>query len=126
VGRHLRGVPQVDLWLRENIGLSPKRFTDCAWSQQRTDADPLLAAALPKQFVAIVPADEARALAESVTRKPKTPCSRHSKPGAGPTPAKPTPSPPKLRTCSRPARNGGKNRRRRIPARTNLSRKPEG
>lgn len=63
----LRGVPLVDLWLRDEMGLNPKRFMGCEWFEQRTDANPLFAAALPNKLVAIVPADQARALAEAVT-----------------------------------------------------------
>lgn len=64
----LRGVPLVDLWLRDEIGLNDKRFLDCEWTAQRTDANPLFAAALPNKLVAIVPADQARELAEAVTQ----------------------------------------------------------
>lgn len=63
----LRGVPQVDLWLRDDIGLNEKRFIDCEWTERRTDANPLFAAALPNKFVAIVPAAQARELAEAIT-----------------------------------------------------------
>jgi CRISPR-associated protein Cmr2 len=63
----LRGVPLVDLWLRDEMGVTAARFTDCEWSQQRTDANPLFAAALPNKLVAIVPAAQARELAEAVT-----------------------------------------------------------
>lgn len=64
----LRGVPLVDLWLRDEMGVNAKRFLDCEWTEQRTDANPLFAAALPNKLVAIVPADQAQALAEAVTR----------------------------------------------------------
>lgn len=64
----LRGVPLVDLWLRDEMGVSAKRFLDCEWTEQRTDANPLFAAALPNKLVAIVPAGQAQALAEAVTR----------------------------------------------------------
>lgn len=63
----LRGVPQVDLWLRDDMGLNAKRFMDCDWVGQKTDANPLFAAALPNKFVALVPAAQARELAEAVT-----------------------------------------------------------
>lgn len=63
----LRGVPQVDLWLRDDMGLNAKRFIDCDWVKQKTDANPLFAAALPNKFVALVPAAQARELAEAVT-----------------------------------------------------------
>lgn len=64
----LRGVPLVDLWLRDEMKLSPKRFADCEWTQQRTDANPLFAAALPNKLVAIVPAGQAQELAEAITQ----------------------------------------------------------
>lgn len=63
----LRGVPQVDLWLREHMGLPGERFADTEWATQKTDANPLFLPALPNKFVAIVPADQATALAEKVT-----------------------------------------------------------
>lgn len=62
----LRGVPQVDLWLREQCGLPEDLFKDCAWLQGSTDSNPLFAAALPNRFVAAVPASQARELAEAV------------------------------------------------------------
>ncbi|MCK2088276.1 type III-B CRISPR-associated protein Cas10/Cmr2 [Thauera aromatica] len=64
----LRGVPLVDLWLRDEMGVNAKRFLDCEWTGQRTDANPLFAAALPNKLVAIVPAGQAQELAEAVTR----------------------------------------------------------
>lgn len=63
----LRGVPQVDLWLREEIGLPEERFAEAEWVSQKTDANPLFMAALPNKFVAIVPAGQAATLAEKVT-----------------------------------------------------------
>lgn len=63
----LRGVPQVDWWLREDCGLRGDLFADCKWVQRRTDANPLFAAALPNRFTALVPAAQARALAEQIT-----------------------------------------------------------
>jgi len=59
----LRGVPQVDLWLREQ-GLPDELFEDAPWKKGGTDANPLFAAALPNRFVAVVPAGQARELAE--------------------------------------------------------------
>ncbi len=59
----LRGVPQVDLWLRGQ-GLPDALFEKAAWKKGGTDANPLFAAALPNRFVAVVPASQARALAE--------------------------------------------------------------
>ncbi len=66
----LRGVPLVDLWLRDEVGVLAERFAQCEWAKEsnRTDANPLFAAALPNKLVAIVPAAQARELAEAVTR----------------------------------------------------------
>lgn len=62
----LRGVPQVDLWLREEIGLPAKNFDGAEWTEHNTDANPLFLPALPNKLLAIVPADQAAALAEQV------------------------------------------------------------
>lgn len=62
----LRGVPQVDLWLRDTCGLPADLFKDCDWMQGSTDSNPLFAAALPNRFVAVVPASQAKELAEAV------------------------------------------------------------
>lgn len=62
----LRGIPQVDLWLRDKMGLPGDLFAGCDWNRSRTDANPLFSAALPNRFVAVVPADQARAIAQSV------------------------------------------------------------
>jgi len=66
----LRGVPLVDLWLRDEMGVDAERFAQCEWAKEsnRTDANPLFAAALPNKLVAIVPAAQARELAEAVTQ----------------------------------------------------------
>lgn len=63
----LRGVPQVDLWLRDEIDLPKERFADAEWARERTDANPLFMAALPNKFVALVPASRAAELAAQVT-----------------------------------------------------------
>ncbi|MDP2824015.1 MAG: type III-B CRISPR-associated protein Cas10/Cmr2 [Sulfuritalea sp.] len=63
----LRGVPQVDLWLRDEIGLPAERFAATEWATEKTDANPLFMAALPNKFVAIVPAGRAADLAEKIT-----------------------------------------------------------
>jgi len=65
----LRGVPQVDLWLREERGLSSKLFEHCEWTWRESDANPLFAAALPNRFTALVPAGQARELAEAITEQ---------------------------------------------------------
>ena len=62
----LRGVPQVDVWLRDECKLPSDLFKDCDWMQGSTDSNPLFAAALPNRFVAAVPASQAKALAEAV------------------------------------------------------------
>lgn len=62
----LRGVPQVDVWLRDTCGLPADLFKDCDWMQGSTDSNPLFAAALPNRFVAVVPASQAKDLAEAV------------------------------------------------------------
>lgn len=61
----LRGIPQVDLWLREQMGLPSELFEHCDWQSMRTDANPLFSAALPNRFVAVVPASQARAIVQS-------------------------------------------------------------
>lgn len=64
----LRGVPQVDVWLRDDCGLNAEHFKSCDWASQNTatDANPLFSAALPNRFVAVVPAAQAKAIAEEV------------------------------------------------------------
>jgi CRISPR-associated protein Cmr2 len=59
----LRGIPQVDLWLRDECGLPDSFFENADWKRGTSDANPLFAAALPNRFVAIVPADQAESLA---------------------------------------------------------------
>ncbi|MCM8611175.1 type III-B CRISPR-associated protein Cas10/Cmr2 [Accumulibacter sp.] len=59
----LRGIPQVDLWLRDAMDLPDSLFTGCEWMQGGTDANPLFSAALPNRFVAVVPAVRAREIA---------------------------------------------------------------
>jgi CRISPR-associated protein Cmr2 len=60
----LRGIPQVDLWLRDEMKLPPDWFEHCEWTRRNNDANPLFAAALPNRFVAVVPASQARVLAQ--------------------------------------------------------------
>ncbi len=62
----LRGVPQVDLWLARDQGLPIELFADCEWRTRVTDANPLFAAALPNRFTALVPAAQARVLAQRI------------------------------------------------------------
>ena len=60
----LRGIAQVDLWLRDEMALPADLFENCPWRNKAPDANPLFAAALPNRFVAIVPAGRAVKLAE--------------------------------------------------------------
>lgn len=64
----LRGVPQVDLWLKDECGLPDALFEKAPWKKGGTDANPLFAAALPNRFVAVVPASRARELAQQCER----------------------------------------------------------
>ena len=63
----LRGVPQVDLWLREECGLRPELFEHERWTEKHTDENPLFAAALPNRFTALVPASRVQELADIIT-----------------------------------------------------------
>ena len=63
----LRGVPQIDLWLRDECGLPGGWFGECGWTKDATDGNPLFTAALPNRFVAVVPADAAAGIADAVT-----------------------------------------------------------
>jgi len=65
----LRGVPLVDLWLRDDMQLNADLFADCEWTRAKSDANPLFAAALPNRFTALVPAGQARELAGEVIRR---------------------------------------------------------
>ena len=62
----LRGIPQVDVWLRDECGLPPEWFDQCDWTAGETDANPLFSAALPNRFVAVVPASAAGTLAGEI------------------------------------------------------------
>ncbi|MEW6245660.1 MAG: type III-B CRISPR-associated protein Cas10/Cmr2 [Nitrospirota bacterium] len=68
----LRGVPQVDVWLRDEMCLPAQWFDGSQWAKRMTDANPLFAAALPNRFVAVVPASEAQDIAHSVMTKVRT------------------------------------------------------
>ena len=63
----LRGIPQVDLWLRDECGLPSDWFGECGWTKDATDGNPLFTATLPNRFVAVVPADSAAGIAEAIT-----------------------------------------------------------
>ena len=58
----LRGIPQVDVWLRDECRLPPEWFKGSDWTERETDANPLFSAALPNRFVAVVPASAAGAI----------------------------------------------------------------
>mgnify|MGYP005846742223 CR=1 FL=1 len=61
----LRGIPQVDIWLRDEMKLPDDLFKGCEWKYgTATDANPLFSAALPNRFVAVVPVSRAREIAE--------------------------------------------------------------
>jgi CRISPR-associated protein Cmr2 len=60
----LRGIPQVDLWLRDQMKLPRELFKQCEWQKGATDANPLFSAALPNRFVAVIPASQAKAIAQ--------------------------------------------------------------
>ncbi|MGD8175631.1 type III-B CRISPR-associated protein Cas10/Cmr2 [Marinimicrobium sp. ARAG 43.8] len=64
----LRGIPQVDLWLRDQMQLPDELFKDCDWMKGGTDSNPLFSAAFPNRFVAVVPASQAKAIAETAEK----------------------------------------------------------
>lgn len=70
---NLRGVPLVDVWLRDEMGLPAKSFENEDWvnpkAGAKTDANPLFAAALPNRFVALVPADQAAQIAKTIEER---------------------------------------------------------
>ncbi len=68
----LRGVPQVDLWLRDQCRLDPDLFGDAEWARGATDGNPLYSAALPNRFVAVVPRSRAVALAHEIEQAVRT------------------------------------------------------
>lgn len=64
----LRGVPAVDRWLAETGGAPFRELLQRYGGdllKDRTDTNPLFAAALPNKFVAIVPARQARRIADT-------------------------------------------------------------
>lgn len=68
----LRGIPQVDVWLRDEMKLPAQWFAGCNWTERTTDANPLFAAALPNRFVAVVPASQSREIAQAVEARVRT------------------------------------------------------
>jgi CRISPR-associated protein Cmr2 len=63
----LRGIPQVDLWLQQSMGLDAGLFKHRDWRTMASDANPLFAAALPNRFTAIVPAHAVEDIAARIT-----------------------------------------------------------
>lgn len=61
----LRGIPQVDLWLRDEMGVKG-HWESLPWAKEKSDANPLFSAALPNRFLALVPASEAAVIADEV------------------------------------------------------------
>lgn len=69
---NLRGVPMVDAWLYKKLDVDAnlrQRFEQMDWFKWKSDANPLFAAALPNRFVALVPADRAKAIAERIKER---------------------------------------------------------
>ena len=68
----LRGVALVDAWLYQDMGLLKELFEKTnqkEWLEKNNDTNPLFAAALPNKFMALVPASQAKELAEKVTER---------------------------------------------------------
>ena len=65
----LRGVPMVDLWLRDEVGLDHDWFSKFSWTKYQSDANPLFRASMPNRLLAIVPAGEVRELACEITSR---------------------------------------------------------
>jgi len=63
----LVGVPLVDVWLRTEAGLDELWDENALYPKGASDANPLFCAALPNRFLALVPANDAEALAREVT-----------------------------------------------------------
>ncbi len=68
----LRGLPQVDLWLRDQMKLDKALFDGCGWTHLATDSNPLFSAALPNRFVAVVPEWQAEAIANDIGEKTRS------------------------------------------------------
>jgi CRISPR-associated protein Cmr2 len=68
----LRGLPQVDLWLRQEIELPTDWFEGDVWQERATDANPLFAAALPNRFVAVVPPSQVADIVREVSERVRT------------------------------------------------------
>lgn len=65
----LRGIPQVDVWLRDECGLKHELFSHCEWVRDgKTDANPLFTAALPNRFTALLPTNRAAEVGAAITQ----------------------------------------------------------
>ncbi|HIQ39955.1 MAG TPA: type III-B CRISPR-associated protein Cas10/Cmr2 [Sulfurivirga caldicuralii] len=62
----LRGIPQVDVWLQEQLGQGfADLFAQLDWKKQSaTNTNPLFVGAMPNRFVALVPAAHVETLAQ--------------------------------------------------------------
>jgi len=65
----LHGVPLVDAWLQDQLGGWPEGMPKPPFRQGATDSNPLFAATLPNRFVALVPADQAETLAQTIEQR---------------------------------------------------------
>ncbi len=63
---NLIGVPLVDVWMRQEMGLDATWPENAPYPSGGSDANPLFCAALPNRFLALVPADGAEDLARKV------------------------------------------------------------
>jgi len=62
----LLGIPLVDVWLRDEMGLHDLWPAQNSFLQRSSDMNPLFIAALPNRFLALVPAEEAPTLAREI------------------------------------------------------------
>ncbi len=63
----LRGLPEVDKWLEQEMDLPSHLFDELDYKKIKTDANPMFSAAVPNRFLAIVPASQAETLAQTVS-----------------------------------------------------------
>lgn len=65
---NLRGVPLVDVWLRDEVKLAGDLFRHEEWAvrNQGSDSNALFTAALPNRFVALVPASRTETLVNTI------------------------------------------------------------
>lgn len=62
----LRGIPQVDLWLRDEMELPDSLFENCSWNTSGTDSNPLFSAAIPNRFVAVIPESQVNEITDEI------------------------------------------------------------